>query len=190
MSIAVLRVVTLIAASGLVVSTPTVQQAQQGVASAPVGGTSFNSPMVLTASLAAVDRSLWGKGDWFSIEEYRELGKFTCDGVSLRRPDVGLIKKPWKSGLELAARLKDAGTVEVRVRLNVYNPAANHDKSVTVVIELLDGAVMLQSWTVGPLKVEDKGTGVKGYTALLVPLDRLIRQPFLSLRLTVMARDI
>ncbi len=165
----------------------TAQQAQPGVQGAPVAGI-FTSPMVLTTRFAAVDQSLWGKGDWFTVDEYRELAEFTCDGVSL----TGAYDRWTKTtapGLELAAKIDREGVVEIKVRVTIWNPPNNHDKSVTVVIELLDGTTTVRTATAGPISIEEGHPVKSAQTSFTIPLELLQRQPPLGLRLTVMVKD-
>ena len=148
----------------------------------------FSSPMIITTAFAAADRSLWGNGDWFSVDDYKDLGRFTCEGVSIRR-EYSHRRQTWDSGLELAARVKSPGVVQVRARVSVYNPKDNHDKVVTVLLEIMDGDQVLKSATVGPVKIEDNGGEEDERVALLVPMELLEKQPSPTLRLTVVAKN-
>src|SRR5262245_63879596 len=60
------------------------QTARQGDPNAARTATEYHSPMILDTVFPATDSSLWGKGEWFTVDEYHELGRFTCDGVSLK----------------------------------------------------------------------------------------------------------
>lgn len=159
-----------------------VQPAQQPVRDGPVVETAFPSPMILTANFAANDQSLWGKGVWFTIDEHRQLSRFTCDGVSLMG-DVDYSTKTTAPGLEFAARMRPDGAAEVKVRVAFWNPPHNRDKAVTVVVEVLDGSITVRRATVGPLNVEEGHAPQKGQTSFLFPLV-LLREP-LTLRLTI-----
>ncbi len=150
--------------------------------------TSFHSPMRLETVLAAADRSLWADGGWFSTPEYHALGQSTCDGVSLR----GNYKKrsdTWDPGLEMATREARGGKVEVKVRATVTNPPHNHDKKVTILIEVLNGEDLVEAATIGPLEAEDNGNDVKGQTTLVLPPGALKTDPMTRLRITVTAKD-
>lgn len=148
----------------------------------------FNSPMIITTALAATDRSLWGDGDWFAVDDYKNLGRFTCEGVSIRR-DYDRRQQTWDSGLELAARVKSPGVVQLKARVSIYNPKHNQDKAVTVLFEIMDGDQVLKTATVGPIKVEDDGGEDDERVALLFPIGLLDKQPAPTLRLTVVAKN-
>src|SRR6267142_5543949 len=102
-----------------VVSTLPAQEVKQGTFG-EAGSIEFTSPMILKTVFAATDRSLWGKGDWFAVDEYRNLGKFTCDGVSIRR-HYRHRHETWDAGLEVSVRSKISDTVQVRTRITVRN---------------------------------------------------------------------
>lgn len=158
------------------VTAPFSPQAQQGSPEATTDRKEFKSPMVLTARFAAVDRSLWNRG-WVNVPEYMDLGQYRCEGVSLQR-------------MQMAVKTNKAEPALVSLRYWVYNPAHNHDKAVTIAIELLDGTNPVHTARVRPLKVEDKGTGKENLTVLQIPMEFLSRQPALTLRITVSAKDI
>src|SRR5262245_38955646 len=80
--------------------------------------TDFHSPMVVNTVLAAADKNYWHTKDWFSVQEYKDLGKFTCDGVSLRS-DYKPKKNTWNSGLETAVEPLDGERVRVRFKVFV-----------------------------------------------------------------------
>ncbi len=111
------------------------QHAQQSVKDGPVGDTAFTSPMVLTAKFPALDPSSFRNGEWFTLDEHRQLSTFTCDGVSLKG-DVDRGKKTTEPGLEFAAKMRADGHAEVKIRVALWNPPHNHDKSGTVMLEV------------------------------------------------------
>ena len=146
------------------------------------------SPLTLEMDMAAADRSLWGEGKWFSTPEYRAVGKLTCDGVSLRA-NYSKRRGTWGSGLEMAARERRDGTVEVKVRATVNNPNDNEDKNITVRLEVLNGDDLVQSGTIGPIEAEDNGNDVGGQTTLVIPAAALKTTPMTRLRITVTVKD-
>lgn len=150
-------------------------------------GTMFNSPMIINTAFAATDRALWGNGDWFAVDDYKNLGRFTCEGVSIRR-EYNQRRQTWDPGLELAVHVKSPGVVQVKARVSVYNPEHNHDKAVTVLLEIMDGDQVFRTATVGPIKIEDDGEKDERAT-LLVPTELLEKQPSPTLRLTVVAKN-
>ncbi len=148
----------------------------------------FTSPMILTTAFAATDRALWGNGHWFAVDEYKKLGRFSCDGVSIRR-DYNHRKQTWDPGLELAVRVKSRDLVQVKARVSIYNPKHNHDKAVTVLLEIMDGDQVLQAATVGPIKAADDGDEEDETASLMMPAELLSKQPSPTLRVTVVARN-
>ncbi|MBI1950284.1 MAG: hypothetical protein HYS34_02855 [Acidobacteria bacterium] len=149
-----------------------------------------DSPSLLTLELdfAAADRSLWGGGDWFSTAEYHALGKLTFGGVALRA-DYNRRRGTWASGLEMAARERSDGTVEVKVRATVNNPHDNEDRLVRVRLEVRNGGEPVQSGTIGPIDAEDDGNDVGGQTKLVIPAGALKTAPMTRLRLTLTAEE-
>ncbi|MBI3450252.1 MAG: hypothetical protein HY049_15225 [Acidobacteria bacterium] len=164
-------------------------QAHQGA----VEATEFRSPMVIDTIFVAADRSRWlSKGssfDWFSADEYRVLGKYRCDGLSIRANDYANAGA-WDSGLYFRPRELPDGMVEVEVWVSVLNPRKNHDKSVTVTLEVRNGDEVVTTATIGPWKVEDKGREKVRKGSLTVPSSQLKTDPMTSLRITLTARDI
>ena len=143
---------------------------------------SVPAPLVINTQFAALDRSLWGKGEWFSVPAYHALGEDAYDKVLIRRRHNDK-DGTWESGLEMAAALKGTDTVLVRMRLTVLNPKGSHDKTVTVLVELMQGDATVQKANL-KMDVESKEEKSKEATFLL-PMDLLSSQPALSLRLTM-----
>ncbi len=152
------------------------------------GAAESPSPQPIDLDFAAADRSLWGDGGWFSTPEYHALGKLTFGGVSLRA-DYSKRRATWASGLEMTARERHDGTVEVKVRVTVNNPPDNEDRQVIVRLEVLNGGEPVQSGTIGPVEAEDNGNDVGGQTKLLIPAGALKTAPMTRLRLTVTAEE-
>jgi hypothetical protein len=113
----------------------------------------FRSPMVLETAFPA-DPSLWmdtaslagfksgrstnGKlGMRFSIPEWYALGKFTCDGLSLRgdaRSDGS-----WENaGLTMMVKSL-SGAFLVTINATIHNPKPDLGKTATVFFEVLNG---------------------------------------------------
>jgi len=144
--------------------------------------------MVLDTVFAAADRSLWGEGGWFTVKDYLDVGKFTCDGVSLRN-DYKPSKGTWGPGLELAAKLADEAHVRVKIRAVVHNPRHNHDKFVNLFFEVLNGDELVESVRMPPIKAQDDADEVDKEVALVVPLDALKTAPMTRLRITMSTID-
>lgn len=164
------------------------QTARQGDPNKPVARTQFSSPMVLETVFAAADRSLWGKGRWFTIEEYHELGRFTCDGVSLRN-DYSVRKGTWDSGLWMAVKPVDDSGVRVKIRAIVHNPRHNHDKLVNLVFEVLNGDRVERTVEMPPIPVEDNTDEVDKEVGFILPVAVLRTDPMTRLRITMTTKD-
>ena len=78
------------------------QTVKQGDPNAPVADpTEFHSPMVIETVFAPADPSLWKSDEWtptkpkpwrsgeFTTAEYYDLGKYSCDGLSIRNGSDG-----------------------------------------------------------------------------------------------------
>src|ERR1700694_4329715 len=149
---------------GLLTASATIfgQTVTQGDPNVVANANEFHSPMVIETIFAGNDPSLWmdpeslapgktpkhmGAGKWFSTVEWYDLGKYTCDGVSLRRnvskgrfpPGTSSRKGVWEeSGLKMRVRPLSAEQVEVRIEPSAYNPKPSHDKLVTFTVDVLN----------------------------------------------------
>ena len=186
-----LRTVSIFLFAGLAVLTlqggAVAQVARQGSATKP-DPNAFTSPMVLEASFVAADRSIWGSTSWHEGPDYKALGKYTCDGIALRGdPD----KKTNEAATGLAMRAKElpGGKLEVTVGLWLFNPSHNHDKLVTLFLEVLDGAEVVASTTLGPIEVEDKGRARQVSFPFVMPTAVLKAEPAMKMRLTMTTKD-
>lgn len=163
------------------------QTVKQGAGS-PAEQTSFNSPMVLETEFAAANRSLWEPsqghepGAWFSTEEYHALGRFSCDGVYLRK-DFNGKHGTWKSGLEMAVLPAEGGNLTVKVRAAADNPDDNHDRKVDILIEVVNGDKVIA--TASPSKVIEEGNSKYFTTNFSLPAALLRSAPATKLRMTV-----
>ena len=137
---------------------------------------------------AAADRSLWGDGGWFSTPEYHALGKQTFGGVRLRA-NYSKRRDTWDSGLEMAARERRDGMIEVKVKATVNNPGGNDDRRITVRLEVVNRGEPVQSGTIGPFEAEDNGNDLSDQTTLLLRRDALSISPMTRLRLVVTAEE-
>ena len=162
------------------------QAARQGDASNEK--TTFTSPMVLETVFAAADRSLWDPakghvaGAWFSTEDYRGLGRFSCDGVYLRS-DFKRKQGTWKPGLEMSVKEGEGGQVQVKVRATADNPKDNRDRKVDILFEVMNGEKVIASASdsKGIEEGDEKGITVN----FTLPAADLIAEPMTKLRLTV-----
>ena len=162
------------------------QAARQGDASNEK--TSFTSPMVLETVFAAADRSLWDPakghvaGAWFSTEDYRGLGRFSCDGVYLRS-DFKRKQGTWKPGLEMSVKEGEGGQVQVKVRATADNPKDNRDRKVDILFEVMNGEKVIASASDSRGIEEGDATGIT--VNFTLPAADLIAEPMTKLRLTV-----
>ena len=140
---------------------------------------------VINTEFAALDQSLWGKGEWFSVPAYHALGEQAYDKVVIRRHHNDKTGT-WEPGLEMSAAVNDARTVRVvrvKTRLTVLNPKGSHDKDVTVLVEVVQGDTIVQKANL-KINVESKEEKSSEATFLL-PMNVLTSQPAPGLRLTM-----
>lgn len=168
---------------------PSAQVVTQGEPGSSQDPNAFRSPMVVETVFAAANRSLWKQpGDWFDVPEYKQLGKFSCEGVVFHG-NVSKDGSEWESGLAMRVRLQPDNRAEVTIRVKLLNPRHNHDKSVTILMEVLNGTEVAASRKLGPLDVEDKGHAFTSETRITVPLDALKTDPMTKLRITMTATN-
>jgi hypothetical protein len=167
---------------------PSAQIVRQGGAedSSP---TAFHSSMIVDTVFAAADRSLWNRGNWFTAPEYEALGKYSCDGVLFHGNFTDKARTTWVPGIEMKAKNGTGNTVEVTIRLHLFNPSDNHDKEVTVVLEVLNGTEVAATNRIGPKDVEDKNHDYPITTTMIVPADSLKQDPMTKLRITLTTKD-
>lgn len=165
------------------------QTATQGNLNTNPIPTAFHSPMVLETMFVAADRAMWGKKDWHTIPEYNALGKYTCDGLTLRGGIINKKTGAWPSGLLMKAKELAGGNLEISIMVWVFNPEHNHDKAVTLFFEILDGDRVVGTTTLGPLGVEDKGRPKGGSKKLVLPIEALKNDPRMKLRITMTTTD-
>ena len=163
----------------------------------------FHSPMVIETIFAGNEPSLWmdlkslapGKtpkplsgGKWFSTAEWYALGKFTCDGVSLREDRESSKNGTWaEPGLKMRVRRHGIEVVDVTIEVGLYNPKHNHDKAVTINFEVLKNDVSLAMASLTK-EVEDKASsGNNGRVSFILSTDEF--RSANKLRLTMTTRD-
>jgi hypothetical protein len=157
-------------------------------APAPKEKTEFVSPMILETVFAAADKSLWDSakgykpGEWFSTEEYHELGRFTCDGVSLKS-SFNKKKETWDAGLEMSVVTGEQGQLRVNVRADVFNPDGNKDRKAQILFEVMNGDKVVGS-SLGAHKVEEGDEKSITVHFSLNPTD-LVTDPMTKLRMTI-----
>lgn len=146
-----------IGAATNLVSRLNAQSVKQGEVSAiPRSANAFRSPMIIETAFPGANSDIWKEkpGTWFTHPEWIALGKYTCDGVSLRvgLPQMNRFRDPadLTSDEELlrprpAIKMKvqpkkdkNSSELELTFEFAVINPKANHDKIVSILIELLD----------------------------------------------------
>jgi hypothetical protein len=109
--------------------------------------------MILETVFAAADDSLWemssGRlpGAFFSVEEYRALGRYSCEGVFLRHKYDKATER-WEPGLDMSVTKTPDGKLSVRVRAHIDNPKKNHDRKTETLFEVLNGDQLVASSTV------------------------------------------
>ena len=93
------------------------------------------------------------------------------------------------TGLALRAKgLPDGSSLEVTIGLWLLNPRHNHDKLVTVIVEVLDGAEVVAHTTLGPMEVEDKGhTQARSFNFVMPTA--VIKTDAMRMRLTMTTKD-
>jgi hypothetical protein len=168
------------------------QTAKQGDASADP--TVFQSPMILEAVFAPADRSLWVSDEWtpskprpwkrgdFTTIEYYNLGKFSCDGLYLRRDGDN-------SGLVIEKVNPVGANTEVKLEAYVTNPGGVHDKMVTLRLEILNANDVVAAGST-TIKVNCNWCGHRNsegkHLKLLVPSSKLAGS---RLRITMTTQD-
>lgn len=163
------------------------QVARQGIPVISPDPNAFKSPMVLEASFVAADRSIWGDKSWHEGPDYKALGRYTCDGVALRG-DVDPKTREVATGLAMRARELSGDKLEVTIGLWLFNPSHNHDKLVTILVDVLDGAEVVARTTLGPMEVEDKGHTQARSFPFVIPT-AVIKSEGMRMRLTVTTKD-
>ena len=143
--------------------------------------------MVLEASFVAADRSIWGDKSWHEGPDYKALGKYTCDGVALRG-DPDKKTNEVTTGLAMRARELPGDKLEVTIGFWLLNPSRNHDKLVTMIVEVLDGAEVVARTTLGPMEVEDKGHTQARSFPFVMPT-AVIKNEAMRIRLTMTTKD-
>jgi hypothetical protein len=155
------------------VAVPAAQSVRQGEAP-PVIPHVFQSPMIIETVFAAADRAQWGKRGWFDNPEYRALGQNTCDGVALQ--------------IQMRAKALSADNLEVGIRVYLWNPRHNHDKAVTLILELLTDPP-IPPMVIGPMRKEDNGGTDSWRNTFTVPIRALSTDPQTPLRITMTTKD-
>jgi len=177
------------------------QTARQGTAEeVPEAGTSFHSPMILETTFAPADRSLWVSDEWtpsdrrpwksgtFTTAEYYALGKFSCDGLFFRN---GNRNGSWNTGLLMKVKPKGA-TTEVTMIAEVTNPGTVHDKTATLLFEVLNGEEVIGTSTIrikAKMNWRGRMADYDGETTFSVPTVALKQDPVTQLRITMTTQD-
>lgn len=163
------------------------QTATQGDPAKVTDPNAFHSPVIVETVFPAADRSLWNNGKEFSIPEWWELGKLSCDGVYFRSDSDR--KTKWDPAIKLKVRDSPGGNVEIKMMVAVQNPKHNHDKMVTLLLEVVDGDDVLASQSVR-IKAPDNGEGQQEENVrFTLPLSSLKLVPMTKLRITMRTQD-
>ena len=155
---------------------------------ASVEKTSYESPMSLETVFAAADPSLWDPsqghqpGAWFSVEDYKDLGRYSCDGVFLRHK-YNRRQETWQPGLAMSVTQAPYGKLKISVRAVVDNPDDNRDRLVEAQFEVIQSGKVIASRTV------KKSIEEGNEKTLTAPFDLtasdLTRDPMTKLRVTL-----
>jgi hypothetical protein len=146
-----------------------------GASALPALPNAYHSPMVIetafpanpslwmdTDSLAGFKsgRSIHGKlGKRFSIPEWYALGKFTCDGLSLRG-DAKSDGSWGDAGLTMMVKPL-SGAFLVTLGATIHNSMPDHDKTATVHFEVLNGHGVIAK---DSCRIETRDTGRGGHS--------------------------
>ena len=150
--------------------------------------TKFESPMVLETVFAATDRSLWDPsqghqpGDWFSAQEYEDLGRYSCDGVFVRHK-YNRRQGSWQPGLAMSVTEAQDGKLKIHVRAVVDNPDDNHDRQVETRFEVIRNGRVIASRTVK--KAIEEGDEKSFIAPFDLAASDLVQDPNTKLRLTL-----
>lgn len=171
------------------------QTAKQGDASSTP--TVFHSPMILETVFAASDRALWdtkenkdGGRYWFTVPEYHEIGKYTCDGISLTDPtdrSKRTYEGQWDNSLFMSVRPLSDGNVDFAIRVKVTNPKKNHDKLVDLLFDIMKGDEVVASLPMKQIKIEEKSYGDDGKLTAVLPASTVLSAT--RLRITMRVQD-
>jgi hypothetical protein len=126
-----------------------------------------------------------------SIPEWYALGRYTCDGVSLRE-EVKKQGTEWEEpGLRISElRHLPTGSYEVTLEATLYNPKGNGDRLVTLAYEILDSEKAVIQTAQRTYKLEAKAkSGENADVDLLVPSGDMPRVALLRLTITTKAFD-
>jgi hypothetical protein len=121
-----------------------------------------------------------------SIPEWYALGKYTCDGVSLREE----VKKQGAEWEEPGLRISELrhlpnGNYEVTLEATLFNPKGNTDRLVTLSYDVLDSnSQVLQSANRSYKLVAKAKSGENADVVLLVSPDEVKRITALRLTMT------
>ena len=138
------------------------------------------SLMIVETRLASIERTGWREDYWHAVDG--EVATAVCDGVAIRGHD-GRSTGTRQSGLEMAVTPKDADTAHVALDVTLTNPGGNHDRRVTIAIEVRDGDTVVHTGSLKTL-VQD-GAERTSQTTFDLPASLLIGQPLPILRLTL-----
>lgn len=178
------------------------QTVKQGDPTAPpLDPNEFHSPMVIETIFAPADPTLWKNDEWrpdkprpwksgqFTTAEYYDLGKYSCDGLSIRNGSHR--NGSWDSGLMMSVKDK-GGMVHVGIEVHVTNPGHVHDKFVTFLLEVVNGDTLVakttikfkakQNWRRNEELSDEEGE-------IVLSADSLKKNPLTKLRITMTAQD-
>ena len=79
--------------------------------------------------------------------------------------------------------------LEVTIRVSLWNPRGNHDKAVTLVLELLTDPPPLEPIVFGPMQKKDNGLHAAWTGTFTVPIRGLSTDPPTPMRITMTTKD-
>lgn len=134
--------------------------------------TSFQSPMILETTFPLADRHTWStdKKKPFMPKEWAALSRYQCEGVSLPELTVNV-------------SLLDDEQITVNFRAVLSN-RRGHDKRVSLMFEILNGADVAVSRSMAPVDVPEGYTKV-GLVPIPIAVKALKTDPETRLRITV-----
>lgn len=141
------------------------------------------TPLVASAPLVVPHRTKWRDDTWFG--DFRSLGEKSCDGLSIRRLSDDSAGT-WQSGVDLRFRDSGRDTVTITARITADLPTSDRKKIAVVLLEILDGAVVLASATAN-VKTYPTRDGRQSVD-FKVPAPVLANSPNLLLRMTLLTR--
>jgi len=123
-----------------------------------------------------------------SLPEWYALGRYTCDGVSLRQEVVSRGREWEEPGLRIHELRTVPSGIEVTIEATLYNPRANHDKLVTLAFEILAEDERVIATSSKTQKASDNSKSGNNADVMFLFSTAEVKQA-VRLRLTVSTKD-